>query len=470
MSSGARDVGVLTGDASPQLLPFLWPTAHRFLVPAGDWAGVLFVLVNASLFVRPAEIIPALEDWPIYAVLTICALLVTLPALLSQLSIASLIERPISACVMGVFVVVILSQLAAGSIWAARVAGIEFLKLVLYYLLLLATVNSFARLRRFLAALVVLGVMVTGLAVLQYHGLIDIPALAALEQGSTDPRTGERLLSLRLVGTGIFNDPNDVCLLLVLTMAACAYRLEDRGPNVWRAVWLAPLGLFGYALTLTQSRGGFLALLSGMLVFIWVRIDWRRGLLIAAIALPTLFYVFAGRQTELGVGEGTGQDRIQIWSQGLTLFRHAPIFGIGKGRFVEEIGHVAHNSFLHGFAELGFFGGMTFLGGFALALHSLHRLRPAQAVGLDPDLARLRPFLMAMIAGYATGLMTLSRVYVAPTYLVLGLAAAYIEIVRSRSALTLPRVGTRLTLRLGALSAVFLACMYVFVRLFAHWG
>jgi O-antigen ligase len=174
--------------------------------------------------------------------------------------------------------------------------------------------------------------------------------------------------------------------------------------------------LFAYALTLTHSRGGFLGMLAAVVVFIWVRLGWRRGVPIASVALPVMFFVFAGRQTELAVGEGTEQERIQLWSNGLTLFRQAPVFGIGYGRFVEEVEKVAHNSFVHTFAELGFFGGTIFLGAFAVAFRSVQRVGAGHDGSMDPDLARLRPYLLAIIAGYAVGMMSLSRAYVVPTY------------------------------------------------------
>jgi hypothetical protein len=471
MSSGPRHLGILPeGAPAPSLAELLSAARKRSMTQAGTWAAILFILVNASLFVRPAEIIPALEDWPIYAVLVTGALLVALPQVLAELSLASMSFKPITACIIGMLATVVLSHLSKGHYWEARVSGVEFLKLALYYLLLLATVNNLAKLRQFLAVLVALGMVVTTLAVLQYHGLIDIPALSAIREGSTDPLTGERTIMFRLVGTGIFHDPNDLCLLLVLTMAASAYGMEERSWGSWRMLWLLPLGLFGYAFTLTQSRGGFLALLSAIMAFIWARFGWRRGLPVALIALLGLFLVFAGRQTELSVEEGTGQGRVQIWSQGLSLFRHSPVWGVGQGRFVEEVGHAAHNSFLHAFAELGFFGGAIFLGVFALAFTSLNRLGQPAPKALDPELARLRPYVVAMIAGYAAGLMSLSRLYVVPTYLVLALAAAYIEIARrGGNRVTLEGTRTVLVMRMGSLAVIFLGGMYLFVRLFVHW-
>jgi hypothetical protein len=464
---------VAAAAAAADLLPFLLtPRAERQpgVTGAGAGAYALFILVNVSLFVRPAEIVPSLEGWPIYAVLATLALAAALPFVLEQLTLRSLLDRPITACVVGMLAAVVLSHLSSFFIWGARTSGAEFLKVLLYYLLLVGVIDRLDRLRRFLACLVVLAAVAAGLAVMQYHGLIDIPALAAVEQGRIDPETGEGSIVLRIVSTGIFNDPNDLCLLLVLGMAACVHGLEDRRWGFWRFFWIAPLGLFGYAMTLTQSRGGFLGLLAAVVVFIWIRFGWRKGLPIATLALPVMFFLFAGRQTELDVGEGTAQDRIQLWSEGLTLFRRAPVFGIGCGNFVEEIGQVAHNSFLHSFAELGFFGGTMFLGAFALAFRVLQRIGPSMTRASDADLLRLRPYLMAIVAGYAAGMMSLSRTYVVPTYLILGLAAAYIEIARGQAALNLPKVSTRLTARLVMLGGGFLIGTYAFVRLFVHWG
>lgn len=472
MSTGARDIRVVLEEETGESFPKRWAAARqRSIAQTEQWAGILFILVNATLFVRPAEIIPTLDAWPIYAVLATCAVLLALPQLLSQFTAASLAQRPITLCVMGLLAAVVLSHFSKGNLWDARISGLGFLKLVIYYLLLLATVNNLARLKRFLLVLVVLGMVVTSLAVLEYHNVINIPALSAIKEGQTDPATGEHSIMFRLVGTGIFNDPNDLCLLLVLTLAAGVYVMEDKQWGAWRVLWLGPVSLFGYAITLTQSRGGFLALMSAILAFICTRSGWRKGLPVATIALAAMFLFFPNRQTELSVGGGTGQDRVQIWSQGLSLFRHSPMWGVGQGKFADEVGHAAHNSFLHGFAELGFFGGTIFLCAFAMAFKSVYRLRPRMVEELDPDIARLRPYLMAMIVGYAAGLMSLSRMYVVPTYLVLGLAVVFTEIARQGGVMVVavPRTRTVVAMRMGAFGVMFLGGMYLFVRLFVHW-
>src|SRR5205807_1762810 len=138
--------------------------------------------------------------------------------------------------------------------------------------------------------------------------------------------------------------------------------------------WLAPIGLFGYALSLTQSRGGFIALLGALLTLVWSRFGWRKAIPLAAILVPVMFMLFDGRMTGLSASEGTGQERIQLWSEGFNFFREAPIFGIGMDEFTEEVRQPAHNSFVHCYAELGFFGGSLFFGAFFTAFWSLSRL------------------------------------------------------------------------------------------------
>jgi hypothetical protein len=83
----------------------------------------------------------------------------------------------------------------------------------------------------------------------------------------------------------------------------------------------------------------------------------------------------------------------------------------------------------------------------------------------------MQPFLMAMLAGYAVCLMTLSRNYIVTTYTVVGLMAAYVNVAQAVPVVTLPlpRLDARLLPRLAGASLAFLGCLWVFVRLFIHW-
>ncbi len=114
------------------------------------------------------------------------------------------------------------------------------------------------------------------------------------------------------------------------------------------------------------------------------------------------------------------------------MLREYPLFGVGQGMLPEYTRLVAHNSYVHAFAELGIYGGTLFVGAFYLAISELRKLKSRVDLVPDLELQRLRPYLLGIVAGYGTGILTLSRVYIVPTYMVLGLAAAFIEIARAR--------------------------------------
>jgi hypothetical protein len=432
----------------------------------------LFLLVNAVLLIRPAEIVPELLGLPIYEVVILACLVFSLPAVLRLLEPSSLARQPITVCVLALFPAVVLSHVAHFNLLGAREGAIDFCKIVIYYLLLLANVSSPARLRQFLAWLVGLIVVLTALAILQYHHVIDIPSLTELQQREILEETREEITLIRLRSTGIFNDPNDLCLILVTAAWISSYRIASFNEGLPRLLWLAPLGLFGYALMLTQSRGGFLALLAGVVVLLRSRFGWWKTGLLGGLVLPILFLLFAGRQTTIDIGNrnDTSQSRIQLWSEAIQLFKERPVFGIGKNEFNEATGQVVHNSFLHSFTELGFAGGTMFLGSFCCAGWMLGRLASTNNRGTNPTLDRFRPFLLAIVASYAMSLMSLSRSYVVITYLILGLVTAYVGLREQNLRGPLMPFNFRLIGRLTICSMAFLGSIYFFVRMFAQWS
>jgi hypothetical protein len=428
----------------------------------------LFILLNAVLFVRPAEIVPEWEGAPIYEVVILACLAVSAAPLLQQLTTRSLATRPVSVCVLGLLAAVVLSHLANANLYEARLSGAAFGKIVLYYLLLVGVVNSEARLRQFLGWLGCFIVIITVLGLLQYHGAIHIPALEVYQQGEIT-EDGEYRIIPRLCGMGIFNDPNDLSLVLVWGVMICLHRSGERG--FLRLLWVVALGVVSYALSLTQSRGGFLALLVSLLLLLRARFRGWKVWVMTALVLPVILVLFAGRQTKFDVNDtdDTSQHRIRLWSEGLVLFQRSPLFGIGMGQYVEEVGQVAHNSFIHGYTELGCFGGSLFLGAFVYSLATLRRLGSAGGQQLPPSLRHLRPYLLAMVAGMVAGMMSLSRVYNIPTYLTLGIATVYFRLASVSAPSLAPRVSQRLVLRLLFLGVLFYPVAYLIVRLLVRW-
>ena len=116
----------------------------------------------------------------------------------------------------------------------------------------------------------------------------------------------------RICGAGIFANPNDLSRILVIGMVVCLYRAGDPKARVTAPFWLGVLALLAYALTLTQSRGGFVALIVSVLVLFHARYGTWKTLGLGVLAVPALFWLFAGRQTNLDLEHGTGQQRIHV--------------------------------------------------------------------------------------------------------------------------------------------------------------
>lgn len=383
----------------------------------------LFILLTAVLFLRPEELVPGIEGVRLYLITISLCVLANLPVLLRV--IGDVPRTPAGACVLGLLLAIPLSLVARGRVGEAIEHTGEFAKVIIYYLLLIAVLDTPDRLRGFLGWAAGQVLVSTVLAVCQFHGIIDVEALKPVEERKFDPATGETISFMRLCASGVFADPNDLCLALVFGMLCCGARAATASNPVRGAGWMLPIGMFVYAFTLTQSRGGLLGLLSAIATLIYGWFGWRRAVPLALLCLPALVLAMGGRQGSIEVGRGgTGFERVMLWAEGLTLVARSPLWmatGIGYGEYAPEMGLVAHNSFVHGYVELGLFGGTLYL---AAWYWTGRRALTAPPTG-DVLLARLRPFLLAMLAGFAAGSFSLSRNYVIPTYLILGLGMCY---------------------------------------------
>jgi O-antigen ligase len=433
----------------------------------------LFILVNAVLFIRPSEIIPELLGVNLYEMLIVVCLAVSLMQVIGQLVGQPLFERPITCCLLGFWVAIILSELWRGDLGEAKDWAKDFGKLIIYYLLFLVNVNTLVRLRQFLTWLVIFIVVVTVIGVFQYHGWISIPQLLIYQQKIRDEYGNVVEFTPRLMSTGIYQDPNDLSMILQVCMIICFYEMDARRSALARLTWICPFVLFAYGLMLTQSRGGFIGFVAGVMTLLALKLGRKRTLKLSVVLLPALLIVFGGRQTEINVTDknNTAQARIQIWSDGLDLFKTKPICGIGAGTMQDEVGHVAHNSFVHTLVECGIIGGTWFVGLFLAALWGAWRLRPyVQAPEFDPELRRMWPYVITLVACYGTSMLSLSRAYVAPSYMIFGVVASFIQLACESAGIQVLRFDSKFVVRMIQASVAVLIILIVWVKIFARFG
>lgn len=425
----------------------------------------LFVVCTGVLFVRPTDLIESLSDARLYELSIIGCFAASAPLVRRQLAKEALLKNPITMCVVGLLAAVALSHLSHFAIADAAASTFNFFKPVLSFLLMVGVVNTAARLQKFLVWLFVFILTVAVLALLQHHEIIDNPALAAVRENIYDKATGSIIgFDMRLCAAGIFANPNDLARILVVGIGLSLYFFDGGRPGMFKPFWLGSAGVFFYALTLTLSRGGLIGLFVTLLVISYFRVGARLTALAAVLALPALALVGGSRQTDLSTSEGTGQQRVQLWSDGFVAMKSSPLFGIGLGKYPELTnGLGAHNSFVEAYVEVGFFGGTLFLGAVVCALamgFSVCRTRSQLA---HPILERTGPYLLAILAGYSAGMLSSSRYYMIPTYLLLALVVIHLRLATANAWLPKFRVTPRFALRFVAFSAFAVVALQLFI-------
>jgi len=389
-------------------------------------AFFFFQAVTAVLFLRPAELFPELEGFPFYEGLLLGCLLIAGPSLALHFRWQALVRQPITLCVTGMFVAIILSHATHFYIGGIAESAEQFFKTLIYYALLITIVNSPRRLESYLLNVTICMALMCILCLFDFWDVLDFEGIVHLQDTQGHDEEGMPIYVDRMRGLGIFHDPNDLAMAIVAAGTLCLYQLMNRAHGFFRFAWIVPVILLTVALLETKSRGGLLAAGCAALTlsqFIFGPKIAMTLAILGAVAIPAL----AGRSGEIDLEDGgTAHERITMWKEGFHALKSPDLlFGVGQGMYAEIADLVAHNSFVHAFVELGTVGGTFFFGCFYFSAVQLYRLGQMPDEVWVPELRRMRPYLAALLAGWCGSMFSLSRCYVVPTYLVIGLMAAY---------------------------------------------
>lgn len=446
------------------------------------------------LFIRPSELIPALGDLPIYLAFIVCALVFSIQGVHNQLSWKALVQQPVNLCALGVTLSILLSRISTGNFREIEVGFIGMVKVLIYYLVLVSVITTPQRLRYFLMSTALCATLMISYSIVDYRAFnaewLHNPELEkVIDQERHLPtsersilrhipdrdgvdRYGNEIWFFRICGLGIFHDPNDLSLLIVATSIISLYFLTDRQIGWVRVFWLIPLAIMGLGMHYTYSRGGLLAGMVALLVWLSTRFGGKVALTIGGLCLAAV-PVALGRAGNIDVSSGTGQQRIQIWSDGLMAIQNTRIiFGIGEGQYTEISTHVAHNSYVHAFVELGLVGGTFFFGCFFMPAFTFFLIKFHKFHIHSPELRRWFPYIAAILASWCMGMCSLSRCYVPPTYMIAGMSAAFVNLVGFYRPQPRPMLilNHRTVQPWIACSCGLLMCAYLFVRMFARFG
>ncbi|CAN5632084.1 hypothetical protein BH11PLA2_BH11PLA2_13360 [soil metagenome] len=387
---------------------------------------LFFILLSAVMMIRPEELFEGLTGARLYLWTIGISTVVAMPKLLYALSWDQLRMRSISVCVLGFFASIFISaQLRGRSVIGMEYCE-EFFKVVLYYFLLIAVVDTPERLRAFLGWMVLFVGGIALVAFLHFYAIVDFPLLdPVIEEIRYDKVTGEEILSRRALASGIFGDPNDLAMILALGIGCCGYHAESTPAPSARIFWLLPIIPLFFVITLTGSRGGMLSLLAGFAAWCYGRMGWRAGVPFAVVGIVGLLAVAGGRGGNI-TGGGTAHERLVLWGSGLGDYFKSVFyipFGLGPGYYIEDYGLLAHNSFINSYVEYGLFGGGLFAVAFVTALWQTDRI--GNPVPSGEWAVTMRPYMLAIVFAYAAGCFSLSRHLSLPTYMIFGIAMVY---------------------------------------------
>lgn len=404
-------------------------TKPRTPVRRGDWilrrghtlSFVGVFLFTITLYFRPYELIRALSSFKSLAYwIAASTLLIFLP---SQF----VVEGNLTARPREVKLILLLSLAALLSVplalnraeaWATFV---EFLKVILIFIVMVNVMRTERRLKTLMWLALAVGCVVSIGAVNDYR----VGHFAA---------RGERIAGV--IG-GMFLNSNDMALhLVIMTPIAIALFFSTRS-LLMKAFYGASVAVMIAGNLVTFSRGGLLGLVGALAVLLW-KLGRRHRLLVFVLALSLMFSLIAFMPATMierivttfdpnsgTTAAGSTTSRTALLFRSLQVMIRHPLLGIGMGNFhsVSIREQVTHNSYTQVGAEIGI-PAMVFYTLFIVAAFK-RMLRIERETAVDEHHSRfyyLSAGLQASLVGFMIGSFFLSVAYLHYLYYLIGYA------------------------------------------------
>jgi putative inorganic carbon (HCO3(-)) transporter len=162
----------------------------------------------------------------------------------------------------------------------------------------------------------------------------------------------EAIESIRTRTYGTMGNPNTYAGYLVVALSLFISLLTTRQSPFYRALLAVGVALGAFALLFTYSREGLIAFAASLLVIGFVA-DRRILVLLlglgalALIADPKIVQRFAFGFSTTYVSLSLNYGRLYYWLQGLVLWAHHPLLGVGPGRFGGSVAHIFGSPWYH---------------------------------------------------------------------------------------------------------------------------
>jgi O-antigen ligase len=333
----------------------------------------------------------------------------------------------------------------------------QFMPIAIFFFLVAFNVRSITHLRILRLCLLAVTVYLLGRGIYDYFWNPE-NSLFVLVRSESDVTT------LRLQGLGMLRDPNVFAQFLLAMLPLLFVGAKTQGWLGRIFILLPSTALLLAGIFFTHSRGA----LVGLVVLVGIVARQRiksvgGGLAAAAVAILLVIAGFTGGR-EVSIGGGI--DRLDIWSEGLGMFKSSPIWGVGYNGFAENFEFTAHNSFLLCAVELGLIGFFLWMGLLLVSLWQLRRVAGSDLTGdSDPELRSWANAVLFSLVAFLIPGFFLSETYAPMLYLLLGMSAAIAQLEFQRTGTAILPAGNRWALKTAMACAGSMTLVYVMVRL-----
>lgn len=224
----------------------------------------------------------------------------------------------------------------------------------------------------------------------------------------------------RLAGVigGIYSNPNDLALAIVMSLPFCLAFLLTAKTGIRRAAWCLGIALMMAALFMTASRAGFIALVISGMVALWhIGIKGKRLALIVGMGLVgVLSFVIFGKTVmqrfsaissesanpETNEALSSYEDRRFMIEKSLEAVERYPLLGVGTNCLITYSGEwrEVHMSYLQMAAESGILALILYLLFLYRGFVNLKRIRRAHP---DPETLLFAGALHSSLIGFIVG-------------------------------------------------------------------
>jgi hypothetical protein len=422
---------------------------------------ILVCLYVAILLVRPQEWYEPVKGYELVNIVAIPTILVAFIEQSKSRAGGFLLRNRFSQVMLGLFACVLLSQLARLRLQGAIDAVREFGKIVILFYLVAILVNTPRRLK------IMMWIIVACSMLLAYHTYQQVQTGHGF--GNIEPYGSFDTGDVRVIGSGIFSDPNDFAMLYIMAMPFVFGLVAGGAAITSKLLLLCSLPPMVYVLWYTKSRGGVIGFCAMFLAYSWLSAKSLMVRLLLVVTLLCAIAVFGPERARGAYVEGSASGRVMAWGYGIQMLKDNPLFGFGYMRWLEYSTMAAHNSAVNCFAELGLIGYVCWFTLCLIVVKSV--LRIAHATGqVDFRTRRLASGLFAAQVGYLTAAFFLTRTYNPVLFFLLGMGVGLVRWIESQEQTPSPlvEVKARDLGQCAVLALVSIPAIWIVIR--AYWA